>query len=227
MMAWYLAAAVTAAGVDWWALNRENKKIGNFTKPAVILCLILGVWVNMDISPGGMPFWFLIGLVFSLAGDIVFLLPGDRFLAGLSLFLGTHIAYIIGFDVTPIPDDVTGAAAFLGVLVAVFSGWAVSIFWRAARSSENAKMAYAVILYILVLGGMLYAGLFRFIDPVWNGAAAYLSAFGALAFGFSDLVLGLNRFVKKIDRAKQKIRIYYQLGQLGIIAGMWLAAFAA
>src|SRR5512147_2406717 len=39
----------------------------------------------------------LVGLVFSLAGDVFLMLPRDRFLAGLASFLAAHLAYIAAF----------------------------------------------------------------------------------------------------------------------------------
>src|SRR5213080_3500470 len=46
----------------------------------------------------------LIGLVFSLAGDVFLMLPRARFVAGLTSFLAAHIAYLFAFaaDVSPL-----------------------------------------------------------------------------------------------------------------------------
>ena len=41
--------------------------------------------------------WFVAALVFSLAGDVLLMLPREQFVAGLSAFLVAHLCYIVGF----------------------------------------------------------------------------------------------------------------------------------
>ena len=41
--------------------------------------------------------WFVAALVFSLAGDVLLMLPREQFVAGLAAFLVAHLCYIVGF----------------------------------------------------------------------------------------------------------------------------------
>ena len=41
--------------------------------------------------------WFVAALVCSLAGDVLLMLPTDRFVAGLAAFLVGHLCYVAGF----------------------------------------------------------------------------------------------------------------------------------
>src|SRR5437016_10851333 len=42
----------------------------------------------------------ILALIFSFAGDVFLMLPGDRFVAGLTSFLLAHVAYIFAFTST-------------------------------------------------------------------------------------------------------------------------------
>lgn len=41
--------------------------------------------------------WILLGLCLSLAGDVLLMLPSDRFIQGLAAFLVAHLCYNVGF----------------------------------------------------------------------------------------------------------------------------------
>jgi len=77
--------ALVSAVIDWVAVANKWKKLEYFAKPGVILALIS--WLIVNGGYRGQLLFFLIGLIFSLAGDIFLMLPNEHFLAGLISFL--------------------------------------------------------------------------------------------------------------------------------------------
>ncbi len=98
-----IGIAVLFAILDWIAVARKWQIVEYIAKPAVMVCLI--AWLVMNSGMTVPLLWFTIGLAFSLAGDVFLMLPKERFIPGLISFLLAHIAYIIGLNTTPHPDD--------------------------------------------------------------------------------------------------------------------------
>ena len=65
--------------------------------------------------------WFVVALVFSLAGDVFLMLPNeDLFVPGLGSFLVGHVAYIVGLLVAGIsPLALVVGVVVVAVLIAV------------------------------------------------------------------------------------------------------------
>ena len=88
LVAALLAVAIVAAVADWaavWAGGPRGRAVERIAKPAVIVALIAAaaVWPAEPGSPAAAARpWLLLGLVASLAGDVLLLPPG-RFVPGL------------------------------------------------------------------------------------------------------------------------------------------------
>jgi uncharacterized membrane protein YhhN len=87
---------LAAALVDWAAVARRWRGLEYVAKPAVMLALLAWLWQR---GPWPAPLAaFAVGLVLSLAGDVLLMLPPRFFLGGLVAFLLAHVAYIVGFN---------------------------------------------------------------------------------------------------------------------------------
>ncbi len=64
-------------------------------KPLTTLLLVVLVWRSTDTL--GLRVGVLAGLLFSLVGDVLLMLPAARFEAGLAAFFLAHLAYIVAF----------------------------------------------------------------------------------------------------------------------------------
>src|SRR5258706_11528765 len=93
--------ALISAIITIVAKLRENELLQFIFKPLTILAIILMVFLN---SSAPITFYqraILIGLIFSLIGD-VFLIRQDRFFVqGLIAFLLGHLCYIAAFWTNP------------------------------------------------------------------------------------------------------------------------------
>jgi len=209
------------AALDWYAVAQNKVRLGYFTKPAVIVALIAWLWLVGDLpaalaEPNAAPLgWFALGLAFSLVGDVLLMLPRERFMGGLIAFLLAHLAYILGFGFD-IRHRLVWAVAILGALVLIVSATA---YWRiraALVASGKDKLQIPVAIYTLAISTMLFAALINLTVTTWDFAWTYVSVGGALLFYLSDLMLAWNRFVEPIPGAHLKVRITYHLGQIGL-----------
>ena len=96
MLTFWFYLTLILAVFQWLSRWFNWKKVYILTKPGTLISLI--IW-SLQISGwrGGM-IWFGFALVFSLAGDILLMLPPRYFLSGLAAFLTAHVLYIIGLN---------------------------------------------------------------------------------------------------------------------------------
>nr|WP_236676439.1 MULTISPECIES: lysoplasmalogenase [Pseudomonas] len=174
-------------------------------KPLPVLAL-LG-WLH-DAPPSDYRRWISLGLIFSLVGDVLLAWPGDLFVFGLGAFLVAHLAYLKAYlsdcrrpALLPLVLALSVGAVLLGILI----------------SSGLGPLTVPVIVYGTAISAMLWRALARLGSDVPQ-RSALLAAGGAVAFVFSDSVIGINRFVSPFNAAPYIIILSYWLGQWGIAA---------
>ena len=137
--------------IDWVAVAKKWRPLEYIAKPAVIIALLAWLW-----SIGGVDEhlkWFALGLIFSLAGDILFMLPKKQFTGGLITFLLAHIAYLIGFNNTLPPLNLV--SIILAVMVATTVYRLAKAIIGGLAATGNSKLQVPVFLYIIVISLML------------------------------------------------------------------------
>ena len=223
MVIW-LVLALIAAFFEVIARQQQNPKWELFAKPAAIVFLL--IWLYASTGFQGNTFWFGLGLLFSLIGDVVLISPTDRmFVLGLVSFLLTHIFYLIGFR-----NELLSFTAWSFILFFFIYLNGLRILRRilaAMRVKGFRGMSAPVIVYGLMISLMLYAAFSTIFDPMWTTRAAFLVSLGASLFYLSDLILAWNKFVTPIQNGRIFNIITYYLGQIGLIAGVISQFFAA
>lgn len=190
-----LAAVAYLVGLwlDWPALRLA-------AKPLPVLCLLVFV-----LGSGIDRYARLIaaGLALSILGDVLLEFP-RLFVAGLGAFLAAHVSYTLAF---------LSATRRLAVLHALpFLAWLALVYTRLRPGLGN--MVVPVTVYVLAIGAMM-----------WRAAAcvgsegpprrAELSAvLGAVLFGLSDTLIGLDRFQAPIPGVRYPVILLYWAGQL-------------
>jgi uncharacterized membrane protein YhhN len=164
-------------------------------------------WLH-DAPPSEYRRWISLGLIFSLVGDVLLAWPQDLFVFGLGAFLLAHLAYLKAYlsdcrrlAVLPLILAFGVGAVLLGILI----------------SNGLGPLLVPVIVYGLAISAMLWRALARVGTDVPK-RSALLAAAGAVAFVFSDSVIGINRFVMPFHAAPYVIILSYWLGQWGIAA---------
>ena len=156
--------------------------------------------------------WILAGIACSLVGDVLLMLPQDRFVAGLLAFLLGHLCFLTGF----LGDSRFAARPGLLLLTLAYGALNLWLLWDAI----GAPLRLPVIVYVAVLAGMggqalVRARVFARRDDAQRRSAA-LAAAGALAFMLSDTLLAWNRFHAPMPLASLWVLSTYYLALWGI-----------
>lgn len=202
----FVLAGGFAAG-DWWSRARGRRDVEYVCKPATVAFLIVAA-ATLDPAAGAGPrrWWFVAALAWSLAGDLLLMLPRDRFVAGLTAFLVAHVCYVTGFWTEP---PAAGTLALVAVFVAVPVVPVVRTVLRSLR--DRPALAAPVAVYAVVISAMV-------VSAVAHGTVP--GALGAVSFAGSDGLIAWDRFVAPKPWASVTIMVTYHLGQALLVASL-------
>jgi uncharacterized membrane protein YhhN len=216
MVIWLILALI-AALIELFAVQKDNKKLEFFAKPAVLIFLL--IWLYASTGLQGNTLWFAVGLIFALVGDVLLINPSDRmFLLGLIVFLFTHISYIIGFEEELL--NFSGWSFVLLFFIAINGFRLLRRIVGAMRAQKQNTLVTPVVVYGLIISLMLFAALSTIFDITWTTSAAFFVSLGAFLFYLSDLILAWNKFVSPVKNGRTLNIVTYYLGQIGLIAGL-------
>ena len=214
-MVLWLILAIIFASLEVLAVSKNVQRLEYVAKPAVMLCLFL--WLFADTGLQGHAFWFGMGILFSLAGDV--LLTFERmFLPGLVAFLLAHLAYIVGFREEIL--TLTAWSLILALFIAVNIGRLLGRIVETMRSKGENKLVFPVLAYGTIISVMLYAAMSTISNSAWKNSAALFISVGAFFFCVSDAILAWNKFVAPVRNGRVWNIVLYYLGQIGLIAGV-------
>ncbi|HEV7591081.1 MAG TPA: lysoplasmalogenase [Longimicrobium sp.] len=200
---YWLAAIAVSAALAIGASTRGWRRGVYCFKPLTTL-LILGLALTQP-ADAYLDFVYrpLIvgGLVCSLAGDVLLMLPRDRFVAGLVAFLIAHLLYIGAFTF-----DAVRATWWIVLPLAAYA----VVLLRILLPHVAARLRVPVIVYALVLLAMAWAAAERGVAGMPGGA---LAAAGALLFVASDSALAINRFARQFRGADAVVLGTYYAAQ--------------
>jgi len=199
------AVAISAAFAIVAAHQDDRHGVHLFKPLTTTLVIVVSLWV---FTPARRPYqdWILLGLAFSLVGDVFLMLGATRFLWGLAAFLVAQLAYAwaftldVGVDGSQLPW--LAPFAFFALLVVI-------VLWRGLPS---AAMRGAVAVYAAVIALMAWRAAVRLQAPLVTMESGTLALAGACLFLASDAVLAVNRF-----------RRPFRLGEPVTLATYWTA----
>ena len=198
-------AAVVAVG-DWIAVSAGARVAEYVLKPLTMVVLILAA-VELDPSSDAARGALVVGLVLSLVGDVLLMVPADLFVPGLAAFLAAHVAYVVALWMLGV-----GAGGLLvGAVVVVVGALLVGRRILAGAAAADSGLVAPVTAYLAVISAMVVSAL---------GVGAFFAVAGALLFYASDAVLGWTRFVSDFPRSRVVVMITYHLGQLGLVLAL-------
>jgi uncharacterized membrane protein YhhN len=174
-------AVILSAALHIRAEVRDLRRQSYLFKPLTMALIWLIALLGQAASPAYKAM-ILAGLVFSLAGDVLLILPTDRFTAGLAAFLIAQLCY---------------GAAFVSQIRAL-------TWWRLIPLLAYGAVVYALLapslgklklpvgIYVVAILSMAWLAWERWSQAGSRGAL--LAFAGALLFVASDTVLAFNRF---------------------------------
>jgi len=149
-----------------------------------------------------------IGLVLSLIGDTLLMLPVDLFVPGLIAFLLAHIGYIVAFA----PGSAAKAKIGAFVLFAIVAG----INLVGLLPKIGAELKGPVLAYVVVLASMAALALARAWTPALRAElprSVRFAAIGGACFVLSDSLLAWDKFGGGVPMAPLWILSSYWLAQ--------------
>ncbi len=201
MIRLFLTSAIVIMGlVAYFTPAGVRTRWGYVLKLLVMLAIIGVAWTGWRPD---CPYCRLIlnGLLFSLVGDILLMLPSDLFIPGLLAFLGAHISYIAAFT----SQHPTGVWSWLVLLIiAAYAGFFYWIFRHQMSADRRSYLPIAIGVYCAALTLMVWRALMHG-NPVASA--------GGLLFLISDSLLGWNRFVSPFRWAEIAIMSTYVAAQ--------------
>jgi uncharacterized membrane protein YhhN len=198
------------------ALRRGWRWLDYVAKPGVMVVLLVWLWQNQALDGFGTLILFSLGVLFSLIGDVLLMLPNERFVGGLFAFLFAHLAYTAAFNINPPPLHVISAG--LALIILAGGIWLFLQIRAGLIRSGKGKLVIPVLIYSGVIAVMLISALITPLRNGWGWEAASLVAVGALSFTLSDVLLAWDRFVTPFSWSWVR-RILYHLGQITLVAG--------
>jgi len=199
---WVAAIAISAVVAIVASMRGWRKDVYVF-KPLTTL-LILGFVLtgpaNAYLHPLYRPL-IAAGLAFSLAGDVLLMLPRDRFVAGLGAFLVAHLLYIGAFTTNGVQ-----AAWWLILPLAAYG----VVLLRILLPHVAPRLKVPVIVYALALLAMAWTAAERDAAGRAGGAFALL---GGVLFVASDSALAIDRFARHFRGADAVVLGTYYAAQ--------------
>ncbi|MCJ7696546.1 MAG: lysoplasmalogenase [Anaerolineaceae bacterium] len=219
MVFWILfGGLILATLINWYAAFFERRKRFAATKPSVMILLI-----SIFLYLGGLErltIWFFLALIFSLAGDIFLLFSKRFFLYGLFVFLCAQISYLIGFNSSfpPLVPSVIGLGlAFIFPLLFYFQ-----LKHEVQTKNHVKRLLPGILIYVFTLSAMTISAGLDVFKPAWNPLAAWTTFVGGFLFLCSDLMLAIDRFIKRFKLAHGLVMVTYHLAQFALVLGVLL-----
>lgn len=161
----------------------------------------------------------MLGLVFSLLGDIFLIPKGTRwFLVGMGAFSITQLMYIWGFNLSKaaLPAMIVGVGAFLTGVILIHK--AVNRFSKS--SSVNKTILPFMKVYAALVSAMSISALLCIARPGWSDTAAVMAGIGGLIFFLSDGMIGLDKLDRRLLKHKFWVIFTYHLAQFLIVGAV-------
>jgi len=204
VLAFFIAVAGT---INIVADYRRSLSLKYVTKPLTTL-LIVALALTREPVDRTYQVFIVIGLLFSLAGDVFLMLPEEprsHFLAGLASFFLAHVCYIGGFSVRS--TWAWSHVAALLVLALVGAGLC-GYLWRRLGPLKGPVLCYTAIIV-----GMAWRATARLDAPEVPKVGAVLAMIGALLFMLSDACLAVARFARSFHASRAIVLSTYFTAQ--------------
>lgn len=194
--------AIIAAYQNWRLTHYLFKPL------AVVFVILIALEPNHPAS-SFYRYTIIIGLLFSLAGDVFLMLPRDRFfIHGLVSFLVAHLFYIPAFMF----ESGRAFHTLSAIPFVIYGGVMLRVLWP-----HLGKLRLPVLIYMLAILLMGWTAVSRRLLTEQPGSI--LAMFGALFFIASDSLLAFDKFRGRFRSAQLLIFSTYTIAQ-------WLIALS-
>ena len=212
------ALAILAALLEIVAASRSLRWLEFIAKPATMLFLY--GWLVQTVGFTGPGLWFGLGILFSLAGDVLLIWDDRYFILGIAAFLIAQVAYLVGFNL--LRPSLSIWALLLAAVLGLGAARVLRRLIAGVRSLGKPQLVIPVVVYGMTITLMLLSALLTLSNPSWRAWASLAAAFGAFLFYLSDIVLAWNKFVAPLPRSRLLNISMYEAGQILLVFGVIL-----
>jgi uncharacterized membrane protein YhhN len=175
--------AIISASLHMWGEYSGPDYLIYIFKPLTLVFIITIALLAKDPPSRKYRYAVIIALLFSMAGDILLMLPIDLFIAALVSFLIAQLVYTYAFR-----SGRPFRFRLIGILPFVIYGVLIFVILEPGLNG----MALPVAAYIVVIMIMAWQAWDQWDDV--RARWALLAFIGAVLFVISDSILALNRF---------------------------------
>jgi len=209
-----ISALVTILAQSGLSLPREWSFA---SKPLTTLLIMAYAWPRGLATPL-LRRWVLLGLLFSLFGDVALLWPQQGFIFGLLAFLLAHLCYLWAF--TRVERLAAWPWSFLAY--GLLAGGILSQLWPGVPTAlRGPVIAYVICLSAMGAQAAVLGWRARSMGGTTGAGRAALLALGGLLFVISDACLATNKFAGPLPLASIWVLSTYWAAQCCI--ANWLA----
>ncbi len=202
--------------VQLYAEYTDNIPLRYFSKPLIVVVLLLWLYVSTDLK-GRFHKRIFTGLLFACAGDILLMLQNGRtgyFIFGLIAFLMCHIFYIRAYTLDHKSNPGHKTPYFLWA-VGAFAIFCSGLFFY--LQPHLGPMQFPVLMYAIIICIMTLMAVNRYGKV--NISSFKLVLYGSLFFLLSDSILAVNKFANPIPQSGALIMATYMIAQYLIVYG--------
>lgn len=191
-------AILLSGAVYVWAATRSIRWLVYLLKPGTMALII---WLAAQQSRGTeAPLYgwlILVGLLFSVVGDVALMLPSNLFLGGVAAFFAAHVCYIgalvWGLNARLVPLDLA-----TGAVLAAYSWFMYRRLAEGIRRLEQNALLVPVAVYCAAIGVMVWRAASLLFQSVGGPISPPLVVAASLLFLASDSTLAWDRFVSPL-----------------------------
>lgn len=151
-------------------------------KPLTMVLIISLAWERTLSFPTVYSYFILIGLCFSLLGDILVMFSGKVLKQGLLAFMAGYVFYILAFSRY---IEIISYAALIPIL-----GFAAIFYFYLYRGLS--RLRWPVLVYVLIVSALVWLGINRYLDL--RDIKSYLAFIGCFLLLISESIWAINRF---------------------------------
>lgn len=201
-----ISLVIISATIHIWSDYKKRTFLTYIFKPLTMVLIILICLFATQTKYRNL---ILIGLFFSLAGDIFLMLNSTHFTKGLFAFLIAHIFYIAAI--------INNTGLHLNIFVLLPLAVYFLLMYRIIITNMGNKKLYVIIYSVIIIFLLWLALSTMFFDFT---KSSLLLGLGIFLFTFSDTILAYNRFVKKLKIAQLLILTFYYSAQLLLVSSV-------
>ncbi len=181
---------------------KNNHLVRYISKPSIMICIILIPFLRDDISNSNYRTYIIVGLIFSLIGDIFLVFKEQKLMEGLLSFLVAHLIYIYSFF------NLNNFELNYWPLIILIP---FSIIIYLFIADGLGKMKIPVVFYVGAIMGMVWGA--SSVAIVNYNLQSFIIFIGAILFLISDTALSISLFKTKYSSSKLIVAGTYFPGQ--------------